>query len=134
MPLRRRVAPLTALLAGWPPVQRLTSSGPQRDIARADGERTIRGRSVRGRAAHAIRPAFGEHRSRDSDATAPTASPPESQRTRLENAGDAEPEPLLRTRLKDPGAAELEPQAAPCSVCRQTHRYSAVYTLFVARI
>jgi hypothetical protein len=44
MPKIRRVAPLTALLAGRPPVQRLTGSGPQFDIARADGERFVRAR------------------------------------------------------------------------------------------
>jgi hypothetical protein len=40
----RRVAPPTALLAGRPPVQRLTSIEPQRDIARSDDERSVRAR------------------------------------------------------------------------------------------
>jgi hypothetical protein len=122
MPVRRRVAPLTAVLAGRPPLQRLKGSGPQRSIVRADDERVVRGSSMRGRAAPAIRPALRERRPRDFDAAAPTASPPEAQRTRLEDAGDAEPEPQLWARLEDAGAAEPELQAAPCSVCAQTHR------------
>jgi hypothetical protein len=51
---------------------------------------------------------------------------------RLEVVGDAEPQPHLRTSLKDAGDAAPEPQAAPCSVCSQTHRSSAVYTLILA--
>jgi hypothetical protein len=70
-------------LAGLPAVQRRTGSGPQCGIVRADDERVVRGRSVRGRAA----PALGEGRPRDSDTTAPTASPPEAQRARLVDAG-----------------------------------------------
>jgi hypothetical protein len=93
---------------------------PQGGIARADGERALLGRKVRGRAAPAIHPALGERRPRVFDAIAPTASLTEAQRTRLEDARGAKPEPKFRARLEDAGAAEPEPQAAPCSVSGQT--------------
>jgi hypothetical protein len=94
MPPTRQIASLTqASLAGLPSVQRLTGSINQREIARADDDRAVRGRSVRGRAAPAIRPSLCLRRPRDSDATAPTASAPEAQRARLEYPGDAELEP-----------------------------------------
>jgi hypothetical protein len=114
-------APLTALF-GWPasgsaPNGPWTSTWhPQRDIAHAEDERAVRGRSVRGLAAPAIRPVLIERRLRDSDATAPTASPPEAQWTRLEVSEDAEPEPQLREHLEAAGAADPQTQAAPCSV------------------
>jgi hypothetical protein len=107
-------------------------SGTQRDIARADDERAVRGRSAHGRAV-TCHPALGERRPSDSDATAPTASPTEAQRTRLAGAGTPEPEPKLRARLEDAGAAESESPAAPCSVCCETRRYSAVYKPFLAQ-
>jgi len=87
VPPRRRVAPLNALLAVRLPVQRLTGSGPRRGIVRADDERALRGRCAHGRAVPAIHFVLGERRPRDSDATPPAASPPETQRTQLEDAG-----------------------------------------------
>jgi hypothetical protein len=87
---------------------------------------------VCGRAALAIRPAFGERQPRDFDATVPTMSPPEAQRAWLEDAGDAEPEPRLRACLQDAGAAESELQAAPRYVCGRTHRYRGISTLLLA--
>jgi hypothetical protein len=131
MPPRRRVAPLTALLADRPPVQRLKGSGPQRDTVRADDERVVRDSSVRGRAAPAIRPALGERRPRDSDAPSSTASPPEAQRTRLEDAGDAEPEPQLRARLKSRVLLNRNPKRPRALVCGHTHRYSATTLPFL---
>jgi hypothetical protein len=91
VPPRRRIAPPTASLADRPPVQRLTGSGPQGEIALAGDEHAVRGRSVRGRAPPAIRSALEMRRPRDSGATVPTASPPEAQRARLEDAGNVKP-------------------------------------------
>jgi len=82
----------------------MTGSGPRRGIFRADDERTVRGRSVRGHAA--------------------PASPPEAQRDASERREGCRTGAQLRARLEEAGA---EPQAAPCSVCSQTHRCSVVY-------
>ena len=80
---------------------------------------------VHGRAAPTTSLALGERRPRDSDAAASTTSPPEAQRTRLEDAGSTKPEPEFRTRMENSGAAEPEPQAPRfIYVCGQTHRNS----------
>jgi hypothetical protein len=76
---------------------------------------------VRGRASPAIRPSLGERLWRDSEAAAPTASPPDAQQARLEDAGDAEPEPQLRARLQDAGIVGPKHHVAPCYVFGRTH-------------
>jgi hypothetical protein len=89
---------------------------------------------MRGRTAPAICPALGNRRPRNFNATAPTASPPEAQRTRQEDVVDGELEPQLRARLEDARASEPEPHAAPCYVCGQAHGYSAIYTPLLAHV
>jgi hypothetical protein len=89
---------------------------------------------VRGRNEPANRSALGERLPRESDATAPSAYPPEAQRTRLGDAGGNEPESQSRAHSEDAGAAEPEPQAAPCYVYDQTNRKSFVSTRFLAHV
>jgi len=127
VPPRRRVAPLTALFYRPPSLQRLTDIGPQRDIACADDEGAVRGRSAR---ATLLRLPFA----------LPWRAPASRFRCDCPNCeltrgpagaagrrSGAKLEPQLRTRLEDVGGAQPEPQAAPCSACRQMHRHSAVY-------
>jgi hypothetical protein len=83
---------------------------------------------VCGRAALAIRPAFGERQPRDSDATAPTVSRPETRRAWLGDAGEAEPEPRLRECFyKTQGLLNRNSKRprAMCAVERTNKEFSA---------